>query len=59
MEYPGGKESDYWVILMNNYGQRIWSKYPLIGYRTMFFAITDPNLGPVSLQITPMNSKMT
>ena len=23
-----------------------------------FFAITDPNLGPVSLQITPMTSNM-
>ena len=21
-EYPGGKENDYWMILINNYGQR-------------------------------------
>ena len=29
-----------------------------IGCRTQFFTITDPNLGPVSLQITPMASNM-
>ena len=33
-----------------------WSKYPIIGYRTVFFAITDLNLGLVNLQITPMTS---
>ena len=37
----------------------VWSKYPKIGCRTQFFTITDPNLVPVSLQITPMTSNMT
>ena len=38
----------------NNYGQRMVK----IPYNWLFLAITDSNLGPVSLQIDPMASNM-
>ena len=47
------------MILVNKYGQHMvkiphnWLSHP------DFFAITDPNLGPISLQISPMTSNMT
>ena len=52
-EYPGVKENGYWIILINNYyGQRMV-------IALCFFSITDRNIGPVSLQITPVTSNMT
>ena len=51
----------YLVIIVINYGQHkniIWSKYPKIDIAPSFFTITDHNLGPVSIPVTPIASNV-
>ena len=50
-----GHGPDFNYKLGSTYGQSI----PKLAVGPSFFTITDPNLGPVSLQITPVTSNMT